>query len=271
MLLGRLDDDLEGASSPSTRLGAAEALLGGTAAANFLLVGAAHQSGALPMPAAAIEEAIRINGVAVDANIAAFRWGRAAVGAPEEFDRALEQASGRSRCCPSAGPDASVRRALRCRVKPGDSPSVRAAHLVEYQGEKLARRYLRTLDQVWQAERRLGERTAFSEAVAHGLHKFIAYKDEYEVARLLTDPVLMVAKAQAEVPNGEKLTYQAAPADAACHGNEEEDRAGSSDRIRSCEGDGSRATSCGAPLWTVRLRARPQGRDAHCATTTRPW
>ncbi|MGZ6792242.1 MAG: indolepyruvate ferredoxin oxidoreductase family protein, partial [Mycobacteriales bacterium] len=60
-------------------LGASEALFGSTAPANLLLVGAAYQLGTLPFPAAAIEEAIELNGVAVKANVAAFRWGRVAV------------------------------------------------------------------------------------------------------------------------------------------------------------------------------------------------
>ena len=63
-------------------LAAADTLFGTTTPANFLLVGAAYQSGGIPIPAAAIEEAIAINGVAVSANQAAFRWGRVAVDAP---------------------------------------------------------------------------------------------------------------------------------------------------------------------------------------------
>ena len=63
---------------------------------------------------------------------------------------------------------------------------------------------------VWRAERRLGEDTAFSEAVARGLHKLTAYKDEYEVARLLTDPAFE-ARLAAEVPGGTGLRYRLHP------------------------------------------------------------
>ena len=73
-------------------LAAAQKLFGNTAAANFLLVGAAYQTGALRLPAEAIEEAIEINGVAVDANIAAFRWGRVAVADPARFDDVVSPA-----------------------------------------------------------------------------------------------------------------------------------------------------------------------------------
>ncbi|MBV9919574.1 MAG: 2-oxoacid:acceptor oxidoreductase family protein, partial [Pseudonocardia sp.] len=189
-------------------LAAAEALLGGTAAANFLLVGAAHQAGALPLPADAVEAAIRINGVAVETNIAAFRWGRAAVAARDAFDAAVGK-----RIAPAHEEHRPPSRLLDGTPLTGETrriAEVRTGHLVAYQGERLARRYLRTLETVWRAERRVGEATAFSENVAHGLHRFLAYKDEYEVARLLTDPRL-VAKAQAEVPHGERLTYRLHP------------------------------------------------------------
>jgi indolepyruvate ferredoxin oxidoreductase len=62
----------------------------------------------------------------------------------------------------------------------------------------------------WRAERALGEDTRFSEAVARGLHKFTAYKDEYEVARLLTDPAFE-ARLAAEVPGGVKRRYRLHP------------------------------------------------------------
>ena len=104
-LLDRLDRCRASAALASTRSPRREALFGDTAAANFLLVGAAYQAGALPLPAAAIEEAIEINGVAVDANIAAFRWGRVAVADPAAFDAAVTGA----RPAPRAGrPRASL-------------------------------------------------------------------------------------------------------------------------------------------------------------------
>jgi len=66
------------------------------------------------------------------------------------------------------------------------------------------------LQDIWIAERQLGDRTDFSEAVARGLYKFTAYKDEYEVARLLTDPQFL-QQVQAEVPGGENLTFKLHP------------------------------------------------------------
>ncbi|MGS2805756.1 indolepyruvate ferredoxin oxidoreductase family protein [Nocardia sp. MW-W600-9] len=188
-------------------LAAAQALFGTTAAANFLIVGAAVQSGGLRLPVAAIEESIGINGVAVAANIAAFRWGRVAVADPAAFAAAVDE--GQPRRTPPRVPvellahtdfDGEVRRLLELRV----------ANLVGYQNAEVARRYIETVELAWAAERKVTDRTDFSEAVARGLYKFTAYKDEYEVARLLVDPAFLDEVA-AQVPDGEKLTYQLHP------------------------------------------------------------
>ncbi|GAA4473873.1 indolepyruvate ferredoxin oxidoreductase family protein [Rhodococcus olei] len=187
-------------------LAAAQELFGGTAAANFLLIGAAVQSGALRLPTEAIEEAIGINGVAVDANVAAFRWGRVAVADPAAFRAATEPATTRApRPVPAhllAGTtfDGEVRRLVE----------LRAARLVDFQSERVARRYVDTVQSVWAAERSVTDRTAFTEAVARGLYKFTAYKDEYEVARMLVDPAFVV-DVQAQVPGGTDLTYKLHP------------------------------------------------------------
>ena len=85
-----------------------------------------------------------------------------------------------------------------------------AANLVAYQGDRTAARYVATVDAAWERERALTNRTDFSSAVAANLHKFLAYKDEYEVARMLTDPAF-VDSLQTEVPGGAKLTYMLHP------------------------------------------------------------
>ncbi|WP_082570506.1 indolepyruvate ferredoxin oxidoreductase family protein [Mycobacterium sp. Root135] len=189
-------------------LAAAEMLFGNTAAANLLLVGTAYQAGALPVPAAAIEEAIEINGVAVSANIAAFRWGRTHVADPQAFADAVASNTAAARS------DNEVpARLLAGLTIEGDTlelVSRRAAQLMSYQGAAITRRYVSTLQTVWDAERAMGSSTAFTDAVAHGLHKLMAYKDEYEVARMLTDPAF-VASVATEVPGGQKLTYKLHP------------------------------------------------------------
>ncbi len=188
-------------------LAAAQALFGNTAAANFLVVGAAFQNGGLRLPEASIEEAIGINGVAVAANVAAFRWGRVAVADPAAFAAAVSAAG------PQPAPTVVDRELLAGTTFDGEVRrlvELRTGELVRYQNAKVARRYVDTVHRVWQAERAITENTAFSEAVARGLHKFTAYKDEYEVARLLVDPAFL-ADVQAQVPGGEKLTYRLHP------------------------------------------------------------
>ncbi|MEV0333404.1 indolepyruvate ferredoxin oxidoreductase family protein [Nocardia sp. NPDC050717] len=188
-------------------LAAAETLFGNTAAANFLIVGAAVQTGGLKLPAAAIEEAIGINGVAVDATIAAFRWGRVAVADPAAFAAAVDEGRPR-RTAPVAPAELLAHTSFEGEVR--RLVELRAANLVGYQNTKVARRYVETVEFVWAAERSVTERTEFSEAVARGLYKFTAYKDEYEVARLLVDPDFL-AEVGAQVPGGKNLTYKLHP------------------------------------------------------------
>ncbi len=188
-------------------LAAAEALFGNTAAANLLLVGAAYQVGGLRLPAAAIEEAIEINGVAVRANIAAFRWGRAAVARPDEFAAAI-----RNHSAPRPGKPvpAELLDGLSATGETRRLVELRAAELVGFGGTRSAREYVVAMQHIWEAERAAGERTEFSEQVARGLYKFTAYKDEYEVARRLTDPEFLDEVAAA-IPDGANLTYRLHP------------------------------------------------------------
>jgi indolepyruvate ferredoxin oxidoreductase len=173
-------------------LEAAERIFGNTVAANFLQVGAAYQTGALRLPAAAIEEAIGINGTAVAANVAAFRWGRVAVTDPAAFRAANERVeTPRERHVPASvaasGLEGEVRRLVE----------LRAADLVDYQDERLADSYVALVAQVAAAEQAVTTSTALSEAVARNLFKLTAYKDEYEVARLLTDPAFLAQTGEA--------------------------------------------------------------------------
>jgi indolepyruvate ferredoxin oxidoreductase len=189
-------------------LAAADRLFGNTTTANFLIVGAAYQAGAIPISAAAIEQAISINGVAVQANQGAFRWGRVAIDKPDLFQSATapENAALRSPIvvpkelfggCTVTG---IVRELLERR----------AADLVAYQGQRVATRLITLAEETWSRERAITDRTDLSDAVVHNFFKLIAYKDEYEVARMLTDPEF-VDSMRAQVPGGEKLTYKLHP------------------------------------------------------------
>ena len=150
--------------------GLADGLLGSTTTANILLLGAAVQAGAIPVPTEAIEQAITLNGVAVDTNLAAFRWGRA-----WSIDAAaVERAAGLTR---PAGPESL-----------DDLVERLAADLVDYQSDTYADRFRSVVGEARRADDASGvDSTRYSESVARNLHKLMAYKDEYEVARLLLD------------------------------------------------------------------------------------
>ncbi|MFI9172434.1 indolepyruvate ferredoxin oxidoreductase family protein [Streptomyces lincolnensis] len=161
--------------------------------ANMLLVGAAYQTGLLPMPASAIEEAIALNGVAVERNVQAFRRGRQAVADPEALSAAL------------AGPtlpDVELRlpagtTELVALVTDDEESelhrllTVRVADLIDYQDRRYARAYVDFVHTVAATERAAADgSTELTEAVARCFHKLMAYKDEYEVARLAIDPAV---------------------------------------------------------------------------------
>ncbi|MFG3620582.1 indolepyruvate ferredoxin oxidoreductase family protein [Nocardia sp. NPDC047654] len=188
-------------------LAAAEVLFGDTAAANFLLIGAAYQLGGLRLPRTAIEEAIEINGVAVAANLAAFRWGRVAIARPAEFAAAATRRAAEP--APVAVP-ADLFEGLTATGETRRLVELRAVELIGFQSVAVARAYVRTVQGIWAAERRVTDRTEFSEQVARGLYKFTAYKDEYEVARRLTDPAFL-AEVATQVPEGANLTYRLHP------------------------------------------------------------
>lgn len=172
--------------------GLSEALFDDHMPANMVLIGAVFQHGCLPLSAEAVEDAVRLNGAAVEKNLAAFRWGRAAV-----LDRAAVAAALATPQRPAvevtpaaaeiaeeaaggAGSDAALRSAV----------ATRAADLVGYQNERYARRYADDVARVAATARARGGDEAGARialAYARGLHKLMAYKDEYEVARLHLD------------------------------------------------------------------------------------
>ncbi|MGV6848500.1 MAG: DUF6537 domain-containing protein, partial [Marinibacterium sp.] len=160
----------------------ARAILGDSIFSNMMVLGAAWQRGLVPLSHDAILQAIDLNGAAVERNQRAFEIGRWAVLHPEEAARH------------SGETVADLPKSLDDRI------AVRAAHLAAYQGKRLARRYLRMLDGIGDAD--------LKQAVAIGYHKLLAYKDEYEVARLLLDTR---AKASAEFDGDFRMTFHLAP------------------------------------------------------------
>jgi len=152
----------------------ATALLGQTLGANMFLLGYAYQIGALPLSAAAVERALELNGEAVAMNVAAFRWGRRA---------ALDLAAVEALARPSA-PDP----ALTLSQSFDEMVARRVSYLTAYQNAAYAERYRGWVQKAKAAEAaRAPGQCGFAEAVARYLFKLMAYKDEYEVARLYTD------------------------------------------------------------------------------------
>ena len=143
-------------------------LLGDSMSTNVFLLGYAYQKGYLPLQASSLEAAIRLNNVAVDLNLRAFAWGRVAAAQPERLTELL-------------GP---VKNRVETEFDLDEFIADREVDLEAYQDKAWAQRYRTTLERVKQADH--GDR-ALTEAVARSLYKLMAYKDEYEVARLYTD------------------------------------------------------------------------------------
>ncbi|MCM2327623.1 MAG: indolepyruvate ferredoxin oxidoreductase family protein [Lysobacter sp.] len=153
----------------------ASALLGDSIATNLFMVGFAWQRGLVPVGREAIARAIELNGASVEANKAAFDWGRRA---------AVDVAAVRKAAVPAGDlPDS-----LRLSESPDEAFARRRAELARYQNEAYASRYERAVARVREAEAaRVPGSTALTQAVARYLFKLMAYKDEYEVARLYAE------------------------------------------------------------------------------------
>ncbi|XVX20329.1 indolepyruvate ferredoxin oxidoreductase family protein [Actinomycetota bacterium] len=171
--------------------GLCEGLFGGDQLANTFLLGVAAQLGVLPFGLEHLEDALRQNGVAVDANLQAFRWGRLLV-----TDRArVEEAATRHTSRESTDPSAAAR-ALASEVLVGGDDELGAVltrridELIAYQDRRYAAEYGRHVAGLYARERAATGGCSLATEFAWGLHKLMAYKDEYEVARLSTDPGL---------------------------------------------------------------------------------
>jgi indolepyruvate ferredoxin oxidoreductase len=182
----------------------AEATLGDATPANVVVLGAALQSGLLPVTLGALEEALRLNGAGLERNLAALAWGRAWVVDPGTVRDAL---AGR----PSAPALTPRARALVDAVVAQDGGELRrllelrVPDLLGWGGRRAAERYVEAVARVAavEAERAPGG-GALTEAVARGLHKLLAYKDEYEVARLHLDGL-------AALPRGTQIRFHLHP------------------------------------------------------------
>ena len=151
----------------------ATALMGDSIATNLFMTGYAFQKGWIPLSLQSIETAIELNGVAVDANMKAFEWGRRAAADPVTVQRAAE---------PAAPAEPRFAQTL------DEIVGRRMAFLTDYQNKAYARRYEELVRRVERAEREKAKGlSGLAEAVARYYFKLLAYKDEYEVARLYAE------------------------------------------------------------------------------------
>jgi indolepyruvate ferredoxin oxidoreductase len=190
----------------------AEALFGDDQFALSLLLGAAYQLGALPLSGSAVEAAFELNGAAVTANVQAFRRGRQSVADPTGFAAVVDSLT---RPAPDgvpgltpAGAAAAASIVASIGAPEGSELArlvgVRVPELVAYQDAAYARSYAEVVQGLVDGPAELAE------AVAVGLHKLMAYKDEYEVARLSTDPAFS-AGVRAEFGADARISWKLHP------------------------------------------------------------
>lgn len=174
--------------------------------ANMFLVGVAYQLGALPIPAERIEDAIELNGVATETNVQAFRRGRHLVGDAAASQTALAAVR------PSAPHVAGFAgRDHRPSETLDELVARRVAELTAYQNRHYAASYAAFVERVREGEAAaVPGSTKLAEAVARYLYKFMAYKDEYEVARLQLDPAL-AADIERQFGPGATCSYRLHP------------------------------------------------------------
>ncbi len=157
-------------------------LLGDAIYSNMIVFGAVWQAGLIPLNYRAILSAIELNGTAVERNRLAFDYGRWAMLNPDKANGLTES------------------KVTKLPKTIDELIEIRAEHLGRYQGPRLAKRYRRLVDRF--------DEPRMKEAVAKGYHKLLAYKDEYEVARLL---LTTEEKVRGEFDGEPKLTYHLAP------------------------------------------------------------
>lgn len=148
-------------------------LLGDSIGANMFLLGVAYQKGKIPLPAVAIEKAIELNGQSVEMNVRSFRLGRLYVSNPGKLDKWTKPAK-------TINNEPEIL---------NDVLNLRTQALTEYQDRKYADQYTDLISRVQQRERQeMGQAENLSIAAAKHLYSVMAYKDEYEVARLFCNP-----------------------------------------------------------------------------------
>ncbi|HJQ55351.1 MAG TPA: indolepyruvate ferredoxin oxidoreductase family protein [Vineibacter sp.] len=176
--------------------GLATAILGDSIATNLFMLGYAWQKGLVPLSLEALQRAIELNGVAVDTSLRTFNWGRLAA-----HDLAAVEAVARPQMREEKLPEPTLDELVKRRIE----------LLTQYQDAAYAERYRAIVNKAKAAETdRAKGRTGLAEAVATSLYKLMAYKDEYEVARLYTDGAFL-EKLNQQFEGDFKLKFNLAP------------------------------------------------------------
>ncbi|MGH8629256.1 MAG: DUF6537 domain-containing protein, partial [Burkholderiales bacterium] len=175
----------------------ATALMGDSIATNMFVLGYAYQKGLIPVSSEAINKAIELNGAAVKMNQAAFLWGRRAAVDLAAVERLV-------------APKPEVAASTKLSETLDELVARRAEFLTGYQDADYAAKYKALVERVRDAEGRLKGVSGLTEAVARYYFKLLAYKDEYEVARLYTDGSFR-RKIEQVFDGGYKLHFHLAP------------------------------------------------------------
>ena len=174
----------------------ATSILGDSIATNMFMVGFAVQSGLLPVSIDSIENAIRLNGISVDANLHTFAWGRVAAAEPATAEAVARKVMTATQDDFSKSLDEII--------------TTRVKLLTDYQNSAWAEAYRSVVERVRTTEAVLSADTKLSEAVAYNLSKLMTYKDEYEVARLHTSAAQR-ARVEAAFDGDFRMKFHLAP------------------------------------------------------------
>ncbi|WP_153099188.1 indolepyruvate ferredoxin oxidoreductase family protein [Paraburkholderia hayleyella] len=190
-------------------------LLGDAIYTNPFVLGYAWQKGWIPLAYESLLRAIELNGVQVEKNRSAFEWGRRTAHDPDAVQRATIAAAGHADDSNSVHVMSATVITLHTPKTLDTLIAKRVTALTAYQNAAYAQRYSMLVEHVRAAERRLTPEASvmhepLAEAVSRNLYKLMAYKDEYEVARLHADPAF-IAKIKAQFEGDWKLKFYLAP------------------------------------------------------------
>jgi indolepyruvate ferredoxin oxidoreductase len=175
-------------------------LLGDEIATNVLMLGFAWQKGLIPVGLEAIERAITLNGVAIEMNLQAFAYGRLAVHDPKKLAELMRSILGDDTPETNETVDGLEQMIAK-----------RVSYLEDYQNTAYAQRYQHLLDRVIKVENEtMSAAQSLSKVAAQSYHKVLAYKDEYEVARLYSNGAF-IKELKAQFSGNYKIKFHMAP------------------------------------------------------------